>query len=58
MKKTYMTPAMETIEVKTTGMLATSGGVEFNGGGGGSVTPQDGNATGDGLAPIFIMGDF
>ncbi len=49
-KKAYINPAMETIEVKTTGMLAASG-VEFNGAGGGTVTPQDGNATGDGLSP-------
>ena len=48
MKKTYMTPAMETIEVKTTGMLAVSGGV-----GNGSTPGNEFNGSDESYSPGF-----
>lgn len=55
MKKTYNNPNIKIVKIQTSGMLA--GSVTFDGKGGGKITVNGDNATGDAMGRDFDFDD-
>ena len=55
MKKEYINPEMEIVDIKMNQQLLSGSPVGFSGGGSGNIVPQDDDADGEGLAPEFTF---